>query len=352
MMRASDASMPPEPRQIKCVIWDLDDTVWEGVLLEQGGKVLRPQVADVVRELDRRGVLQSIASRNDLDAALARLRELGLADYFLVPQIGWGAKSRAVAAIAEALNLGLDAFAFVDDQPFEREEVASVHPQVLVLDAAQVPALLTMPELMPRFVTEDSKNRRRMYQADVARKEAREAFDGPEESFLAGLNLRFTIARAEPGDLERAEELTVRTHQLNATGRTYSYEELDAFRRSSQHVLLIASLQDRFDSYGKIGLALVEQHPEVWTLKLLLMSCRVMSRGVGSILLSHIMGLARAARVRLDAEFVPTDRNRAMYVTFKFAGFRERTVVGGIQLLEHELATIPQPPSYVELVVG
>lgn len=158
------------------------------------------------------------------------------------------------------------------------------------------------------------------------------------------------MAPACEGDLERAEELTVRTHQLNATGVTYSHEELDAFRCSDDHLLLVASLEDRFGSYGTIGLALIERHPELWTLKLLLMSCRVMSRGVGAVLLNHVLRLASAAAVRLQAEFVPTDRNRVMYVTYKFAGFSEVSTAGPIHVLEHSLASIPGPPSHVELI--
>ena len=347
----SPRTTPAAPaRQIKVVVWDLDETIWDGVLLEGGGAALRAGVADVIRTLDERGILQSIASRNEPEPALARLAHFGIDDYFLAPHIGWSAKSHSVRAIAEALNLGLDAFAFVDDQPFEREEVTSALPEVLALDAADLASLLTMPELMPRFVTADSRNRRRLYQSDLLRARDRDAFAGPDQAYLDGLGLRFRVAPACEGDLERAEELTVRTHQLNATGVTYSHEELDAFRCSDDHLLLVASLEDRFGSYGTIGLALIERHPELWTLKLLLMSCRVMSRGVGAVLLNHVLRLASAAAVRLQAEFVPTDRNRVMYVTYKFAGFSEVSTAGPIHVLEHSLASIPGPPSHVELI--
>jgi FkbH-like protein len=141
----------------------------------------------------------------------------------------------------------------------------------------------------------------------------------------------------------------VRTHQLNTTGYTYSYEELDAFRQSPGHLLLIASLDDRHGSYGKIGLCLVECGAEIWSVKLLLMSCRVMSKGVGTIMIHHILRLAKAAGVKLQAEFVSNDRNRMMLVTYKFAGFREVGRNGDVILFENDYSAIQPAPPYVDL---
>ncbi|HYX22776.1 MAG TPA: HAD-IIIC family phosphatase, partial [Thermoanaerobaculia bacterium] len=308
---------------IKCVVWDLDDTVWDGILLEDPEVRLRPPVVEILRALDERGILHSIASRNEHDLAMAKLRELGIDDYFLYPQINWNSKAASLARIAQDLNLALDAFAFVDDQPFEREEVAFSHAGVLCLDSALLDDLLDRPEFNPRFITEDSRLRRRMYQADARRNREEAEFVGPQEEFLATLGMVFTIAPCREEDLKRAEELTVRTHQLNTTGYTYSYEELDALRRSPRHELLIASLEDRHGAYGKIGLSLIEKDADVWTVKLLLMSCRVMSKGVGTILIHHLLRRAKEAGVRLRAELVDTGRNRQMLITYRFAGFKE-----------------------------
>jgi FkbH-like protein len=339
-------------RTVKCVVWDLDNTVWDGVLLEGDRVSLRPGVADVIRGLDERGILHSIASRNDPEPALARLRELGVDEYFLCPRIGWSAKSAYVRAIAETLNIGTDALAFVDDEPYEREEVRAALPEVLCLDAAGVGGMLALPELSPLFVTEDARRRRQMYRADQSRSGAEDEFTGPQEEFLTGLGMRLRIAAAREEDLRRAEELTVRTNQLNTTGRTYSYEELDALRMSERHRLLMASLEDRFGPYGTVGLALIELEPERWTILLLLMSCRVMSRGVGTILINTIRGLARDAGVRLRAPFVPSDRNRMMLVTYRFNGFRQVGRDGDALQLEADLDAIPASPPYVQVTLG
>lgn len=355
---ATEVKVPRDPaasaqddkaKTVKVLVWDLDNTLWSGTLLEGDDVRLRPEVADTLDRLDRRGILHSVASKNDPETAMAKLRELGVAEYFLYPQIGWSAKSQSVERIASSINIGLDTVAFIDDQPFEREEVAHVHPQVRTLDASEIGSLHQRPDFMPRFITDESAIRRRMYMADVERQQVEEEFSGPQEEFLAGLEMRFTLGPAREEDLKRAEELTVRTHQLNTTGYTYSYDELAELRRSSDHLLLVADLVDKYGTYGKIGLALVEKGTEVWTLKLLLMSCRVMSRGVGTIMLNHILALARDAGVRLLAEFRSNDRNRMMRVTYRFAGFREIERRGDLIVFENDLKSIQPFPEYVDV---
>jgi FkbH-like protein len=337
--------------RIKCVVWDLDDTLWDGVLLEDGNVSLRHDLVQLIHELDRRGVLHSVASKNDEQTVLAKLGELGLEEMFVYPQIGWSAKSTSIASIAKSLNIATDALAFIDDQEFERAEVAHVHPGVLCLAPAEVMAAVATPEFTPRFVTVESRHRREMFRGQIAREESERTFHGTPEDFLAHLGMRFVIRRATRDDLQRAEELTVRTNQLNSTGRTYSYEELDELRGSADHLLLVADLKDMFGDYGTIGLALVERGPRHWHLRLLLMSCRTMSRGVGTILLNHVMSEARAAGARLRADFVETGRNRVMQITYAFAGFTEVGRDGANVVLESDLEHVQQPAPYVDVVV-
>ena len=348
---AVHAAKKKEKQSIKCVVWDLDNTVWDGILLEDPEVTLRPHVVHILKTLDERGILHSIASRNDHDTAMAKLREFGIDEYFLYPQINWNSKAASIAQIAQDINIGLDAVAFVDDQPFEREEVAFSHAKVLCIDSALLEDFLDRPELNPRFITDDSKVRRKMYMADIARNREEADYVGPTEEFLATLGMIFTIAPCREEDLKRAEELTVRTNQLNTTGYTYSYEELDALRKSPRHQLMISSLEDRHGTYGKIGLTLIEMDEAVWTVKLLLMSCRVMSKGVGMIMIHHVLRMAKEAGVKLRAEFVSNDRNRQMLITYRFAGFKEVEKAGEVAIMENDFSAIQPPPPYVDLRV-
>jgi FkbH-like protein len=338
-------------KKVKCLVWDLDNTLWDGVLLEGDPVRLRNKVREVLGTLDGRGILHSIASKNDRTWAGEKLREFGLDPYFLYPQINWNAKSSSIEKICRSLNIGIDTLAFVDDDPAEREEVKFAHPEVLCIDAADLERVPAMPEMSPRFITEDSKRRREMYLEDMARRKEEEEFVGAKEEFLRTLDMVMTISEASEADLKRAEELTVRTHQLNTTGYTYSYDELDRFRKSDQHRLLLATLEDRFGAYGKIGLALVEAKEDVWTIKLLLMSCRVLSRGVGSIMISHIRNQARERGVRLCAEMISNERNRMMYMAFKFAHFKEKKKTSGLILFENDLEKTLRFPDYVQVKI-
>ena len=336
-------------RKIKCAVWDLDNTLWNGTLLEDANVELLPGVLKVIKELDQRGILQSIASKNEHGAAMSKLKELGIADYFLYPQIHWGAKSGSIERIAKDINIGIDTLAFMDDQSFEREEVAFILPKVLCIDALEINEILERPEFQPRFITDDSSRRRKMYMPDIARNNIEEHFEGPQDAFLSTLKMVLSIGPAQEEDLKRAEELTLRTNQLNTTGYTYSHDELNFFRLSDSHRLIIAELDDKYGTYGKIGLVLIECSEDTWMIKLLLMSCRVMTRGVGTVLINYIRNEARRHGVRLLAEMIANDRNRMMYMTYKFNHFVEYEERDGMTVFENDLSHHQEYPDYLTL---
>lgn len=336
---------------IKCVAWDLDNTLWNGVLLESGEVTLNMQAVTIIHALDERGILHSITSRNDKERAWAQVEAFGLGDYFLFPEISWGAKSHAIENIARALNISLDAVAFIDDQEYERLEVAYAHPEVLCLSPETFDELLNMPRFQPSSITEETGKRRIMYQQSIIRDREEERFEGPKLDFLKQLDMQFSIQRATEKDLNRVEELTVRTHQLNTTGYTYSYEQLRDFIYSPSHILYIADLSDRYGAYGKIGICLLECSSNVWTIKLLLMSCRVMNRGLGNVFLLYIIQLAQQSQVKLRAEFRHSGVNRMMYMTYKLMGFVKLSQSDEFELLELTQGQYNQQiPEYVKLV--
>ncbi len=319
--------------------------------MEDGVESLRDNILSTVKELDKRGILQSIASKNLHEIAIEKLKSFSVDEYFLYPQINWNAKSASIQYIAKQLNIGLDTIAFIDDQPFELEEVKYNCPNVRCYEVSVLNKLLDLPEMIPPIVTADSKERRNMYIQDIIRKQAEDQFEGPQQEFLETLDMKVRISKVMAEDLPRCEELTIRTHQLNTTGYTYSYEELEAFSVSPNHRLYMVELNDKFGGYGKIGLTLLECSDSVWEIKLLLMSCRVMNRGIGTILITFIKHLARKTGVRLFAEFISNDRNRMMLVTYKFSGFKELSQNGDVIVLEADLTSVPSYPSYAGIEI-
>jgi len=337
---------------VKCVVWDLDNTLWDGTLLEGDAVQLRPGVLATLEGLDARGILNSVASRNEPAMANDMLTRLRVSQYFVAPQIGFEAKSRSVMRIAEQLNLGVASLAFVDDDPFERAEVASVLPELRCFDAVHAGSLPELLGVRDVQVTAESRARRAMYQAEDVRQQAEDTFSGSNAEFLQSLGLVLTITPATALDLERAQELTARTSQLNTSGRAYSLAELEAFRTSPTHRLLIVAAADRFGSYGRVGLVILEVAEGLRRLKLLLTSCRVMSRGVGAAVLNHLLVEAHAAGARFVAEFVQTERNRITLVMFRFAGLRKSGEEGGVMLLEHALTAVPAVPEHIRIIAG
>ncbi|WP_264927533.1 HAD family hydrolase [Streptomyces sp. A012304] len=320
------------PSLVKCLVWDLDNTLWQGTLMEGDDVVLTDAVREVVHTLDARGVLQAVASKNDHDTAWQRLEKLGIAEYFVLPHIGWGPKSRAVRAIAERLNFAHGAIGFIDDQPAERAEVAHHLPDVRLYAAELAVSLPRRAEFTPAALTVDSGRRRQMYQAGFLRDSARSDFEGPDEEFLRSLRMRMRIARATAEDLTRVEELTLRTSQMNATGVHYDDAALRALMSDPRHEVLVTHLSDRFGPHGAVGVLLLEKHPSVWHLKLLATSCRVVSFGAGKVVLRWLIDQAARAGVHLVADFRPTDRNRIMEIAYRFEGFTDRACGCGREL--------------------
>jgi FkbH-like protein len=332
------------------LVWDLDDTVWDGVVLEGDDPVPVPAAVATLNTLDERGILHAAASRGEPEVASAHLTKHDLAEMFVVLQVNWDAKSESVRRVAEALNIGLDTIAFIDNDPLERAEVSGALPMVRCYSADEAGRLSSLPEFQPEARTTEARQRRTMYRVEAARQDAETHHAGPSAEFLASLDLQMTVREATAENLARAHELTVRTHQLNTTGWTADMDELRRLCESPTHEVLVADLTDRFGPYGTIGLALSAVTPSQSVLKLLLMSCRVMSRGVGTVLLDHVVGRALAAGRQPMAEFVQTDVNRSMLVTLRFGGFELVEHTGDRMLLRYAAGQAPKPSQHVKLL--
>ncbi|MFE0135034.1 HAD-IIIC family phosphatase [Streptomyces sp. NPDC059037] len=342
---------PATSPTVKCLVWDLDDTLWDGVVLEQDDPDPFPEALETLAVLDKRGVLHAAASRSDPAVIARHLTERGLDDWFCAVQVGWDDKSAAVRHIAETLDIGLDTIAFIDNDPAERAEVAAALPSVRCYPAEDVARLPALSDFQPEHITAEAAGRRKLYRTEWRRREAQEEFGTDRQAFLASLDLVMEVRPAASDDLDRAGELTVRTHQLNSTGLTYDARELRGLSTSPDHQVRIAQLRDRFGDYGVIGLAVTELHHDDAVLRLMLMSCRVASRGVGGVLLTELIREAREGGRRPVAHFVPTDVNRNMLVTLRFAGYEQVASEGPLMVLAVDPArATPQRQQHIQVL--
>jgi FkbH-like protein len=333
--------------QVKCVAWDLDDTVWEGVALESPElPAPRPRVLELMAELERRGILNSVASRSD-PSLLERLPAVpALWDRVIAPRISWEPKSVTLREIADHLNLSLDALVLVDEDPFTRAEVGHLTPQVRALSLVELESAMAGPAFTPRSMTGEGGRRVELYREEERRRRAGEDFAGGQVEFFSSCRMRLEIAVAGADDVGRLAELAERTHRLNSTGEPLSEEELGALVASGDHVVARARLTDRFGDYGLIGLVILARGAGEWRLELLAVSCRVEGRGVPGALLGWAMGEAqRAGAAALTADYRPSDRNLRLGLLYRQLGFRGRSP------LHRDLAgTLPACPSWLELI--
>lgn len=324
---------PSGPRLCKCVVWDLDNTIWDGILVEDGldGIRLKPGIQEILRRLDERGILMSVVSKNNHDDAMMVLRHFGIDEYFLFPQVSWNPKSEGIRQIAASLNLGLDSLLFIDDSSFEREQVESVCPDVMVLDAAQYEDILDRPDCqLP--VTGESRGRRLFYRDQQIRDQAQKDFHGEYRKFLRGCNLRLRVSPMTQANLERVHELTQRTNQMNFSGNRYSREQLRDFLNETGLDTYVLDCEDRFGSYGAIGFCLVLRSEGRMTD--LMFSCRIQGKRVEHAFVSHLI---RKYREHKPSDFFvsyrKTNKNAGPGKVFEDLGFQLLEDVGGLSRL-------------------
>jgi methoxymalonate biosynthesis protein len=309
---------------IKCVVWDIDNTLLDGVFLESPDQPPAPdaRLLAAARELSGRGILHALASRNPPEAARYVQRATGL--QFAAAELGWDSKADAVGRIAASLDIAADAIAFVDDDMLERAEVAAALPEVLVLTPEDVTQAPDWPDFSPPVLTEEGRRRGEMYQARLRRQAEAASFGGSREEFLRHAGTRISIAPAGPQDIPRLHELSVRTHQLNSGGGAVSEADLGALLGSAGHEVVTVALADNFGDDGLVGGAIIERNgPGPWRAPLVMVSCRALGRGVLDALLAWMCRAAAAADASsLAVPCLVTGRNLPMRLALAAAGLR------------------------------
>jgi methoxymalonate biosynthesis protein len=350
---------------IKCVVWDIDNTLLDGVYLESGQQLPPgdPALLGVLRELAGRGILQAVASRNPPAAADYVQRLAGLD--FTAAECGWSAKPDALRRIAAALDLRPDSMAFVDDDMVERAEVAAALPGVLVLTPEEAREAAGWPQFSPPVVTAEARRRGQLYAERRRRQAAAGEFGGSRAEFLRQVGTRVTIAAATAADVPRLHELSVRTHQLNSAGQPVAESELARLLTSAGEQVSTVRLADDFGDDGLVGAAIMAGNgggggtgPGVATVPLVMMSCRALGRGALDALLAWLCRTAAAAgAAELTVPCRVTDRNVPFRLALAAAGFRaepgatgadgralfRRTLAGELPSLP-DFAVAPGPP--------
>lgn len=324
----------------KVVVLDLDNTLWGGVIgedglggIELGGTPAGEAYVDVqeyVRALTARGLVLAVCSKNNPEDARLPFEQhpdmrLTLAD-FVAFEASWDDKPSVLRRIAQRLDVGLDALVFVDDNPVEREAVRRQLPQVGVVElprdaSGYLRALADFPGLQSVALTEEDRRRTAQYQARTA---AHEAATGAatREDFLAGLEMTATIEDLSEANLGRIVQLIGKTNQLNLTTRRHGAAEVQALAARDGSIVWGVRVRDRFDDHGLVAVLIAVPDGDDLDVDTFLMSCRVLGRTVEQAVLGALVAAARAAGfASVTATYLPTERNAPAAAILPEAGF-------------------------------
>jgi FkbH-like protein len=351
----------------KCIVLDCDNTLWGGIIgedgldgIELGAEYPGSAFRDFQRLLlnwRRQGIFLAILSRNneaDVWEAFDRhgamiLKRADISAW----QINWSPKAENIARIATALNIGVDSMVFIDDNPMEIAYMQKAHPEVTALllpeDPAEIVGTLQKLALFDRLDT----TREDLARVDMTRAEAGRAQLGAKmtkEEFLHELELKLDLSIAAAGDLGRIAQLINKTNQFNLTTIRRTLEEVRALADSPEHRVYALRVADKFGDYGLTGVVIIRVSAKrtVWTIDTLLLSCRVLGRGVESALLALLAEYAGTEGVgELSASFIPTNKNLPAATFLPDHGFKPEG-----ERWRLALADAPILPDFIQRVSG
>jgi FkbH-like protein len=311
----------------KCVVLDLDNTLWGGVLGEDGADGIHlgnhpagrafHRFQSALKLLRRRGILLAVASKNNADDILPILRShpdmvLREEDFASI-QANWQDKGTQIATILRELKIAPHHLVFLDDNPSERLLVRRMHPEVLVPEMPADPALfadlLSGCELDTLQFTREDALRTEMIRADRQRDTLQQKAPSLEE-FLRELQIEVTLQPLSPALLERAAQLCQRTNQFNLTSVRHSLDDLRRITTSPRHRSFMARVRDRFGDHGWTGLVILALEGDLAIVDTLLLSCRVLGKDVELVLFDAAVATVREAGARkLRGVWHPTAKN-------------------------------------------
>jgi FkbH-like protein len=328
-------------RVVKCVILDLDNTLWGGIIGDDGVNGIKLSshgdgesfylLQSFLLELSKRGVLLAVCSKNEEKNAtepfLQHPEMVLKLEHIVVFMANWDDKAHNIRKIQETLNIGFDSIVFLDDNPFERNLVRELVPGVVVPELPEDPAgyLRAITELnlfeTVSFSAEDLQ-RADMYRVEAERRNHAASYANVDE-FLASLDMRMVVDRWDGYHLPRIAQLLQRSNQFNLTTRRLTESQCAAMMKGpAESLLLFASLSDRLGDHGLIAVVTCEPDGDVLAIRDWLMSCRVLTRGVEQYLMSQVFEYAR--RLGFDGvtgEYIPTAKNGMVRDFFAQFGF-------------------------------
>ena len=322
---------PLTSKNKKCLVLDLDNTLWGGVVGEEGkdGIKLGPDkegrvfldFQKSILELFERGVILAINSKNNYEDAMEVIRGhkymVLREDHFACIKVNWQDKATNLKEIAAELDIGLDSLIFIDDDKTNRALVRELIPEVTVIDLPEDVSLYpstikNLKQFNLFHLTEEDLKRGKMY-VDQKKRSLLESETTDLNAFIKQLHIKVTIRPADDSTLDRITQLTKKTNQFNLTTKRYKEEEMQELSKSADCRIESIMVEDRFGDYGLTGAAIIKKDLEdkCWHLDTFLLSCRVLGKNVEFALMDHIIKKAKKEGVeKIKGYFIPTKKNK------------------------------------------
>ncbi len=325
----------------KCVVLDLDNTLWGGVIGDDGlggiqiGELKKGRVYTQfqrwLKQLKEFGILLAVCSKNEEEIAKEPFEKHGemvlkLSDISLFVA-NWQDKATNIRRIQEILNIGMESLVFLDDNPFERNLVREKIPEITVPELPEDPALwLDYLQKGNYFETAsftgDGADRTQQYQTEFQRRKGEWEFDSIED-YLKSLGMAGKIKPFEPSRYARIAQLTQRSNQFNLRTIRYTEEEIRRIAKDPDYLAFYGTLADQFGDYGLVSVVILKRiSPEELFIDTWLMSCRVLKRGMEEYVLNQLVQIAKSHGFKkVSAEYIPTAKNRMVQDLYRDMGF-------------------------------
>lgn len=352
----------------KCIVLDLDNTLWGGIIGEDSieGIKLGPtpegraffEFQKYLLSLYNRGIILAINSKNNFEDAINVIRNhpnmILKETCFASFQINWNDKVSNMKSIAKELNIGLDSFIYFDDDKLWREIVSSSIPEILVVNMPEDPALYCQAlqeinDLNTYTLTEEDKNKGKQY----AQQRERQVFHQSAtdlSDFLKGLQMVLTIEEANKFNIPRISQLTLKTNQFNMTTRRYQEEMIRNFAQDENYKVYAVQVEDKFGDNGITGVLIIKKDNHKWILDTFLLSCRIIGRRIEETILAYILDKAKQENVKeLLGEFIQTKKNTPAKDFFSNNGFTLVDKIDQSEIWTYDVNKEFQYPDFIHI---
>lgn len=342
--------IPKPAKKVKCVAWDLDNTIWDGVIGDDGDNVIvNNKAIELIKNFDARGILNTIVSKNTYEIAWSKIQKLGIDDYFLYPAINWGRKSHSLEKIANELNINIDTFAVIDDSAFERKEIKSRLPQVRVFDPVDIDDILNFDEFNVE-ISGESKLRRKKYQDESKRKIIKDSYGNDYSDFLKSCEINIKVKNFfDKKSKLRCLELIQRSNQYNLSTHRYSNDEFDLLIDNKEYLKYSIEVSDKFGDYGIVGFVSVQVNDQNFKIKDFVLSCRVAQKMIEETFILWL-GKSFGSKAELEIKGYKTKRNSPLIKSIKDIGLNIIEDSNDIIILKNKISDVVfQKDSFIKI---